>query len=57
MICEYLLEIVWGYDYFGDVCIVDVMVRCLCEKIEDIFGCLEYILIWCGVGYYMKFYE
>ena len=32
---EYLLETVWGYDYFGDVRTVDVTIRRLREKIED----------------------
>ena len=33
---EYLLETVWGYDYFGDVRTVDVTIRRLREKIEDV---------------------
>ena len=33
---EHLLETVWGYDYFGDVRTVDVTIRRLREKIEDI---------------------
>ncbi len=31
---EHLLEIVWGYDYFGDVRTVDVTVRRLREKLK-----------------------
>ena len=51
---EYLLETVWGYDYFGDVRTVDVTIRRLREKIEDIPGRPEYILTRRGVGYYMR---
>ncbi|HEL1584312.1 TPA: response regulator transcription factor [Streptococcus suis] len=51
---EHLLETVWGYDYFGDVRTVDVTVRRLREKIEDIPSRPEYILTRRGVGYYIK---
>ncbi len=51
---EHLLETVWGYDYFGDVRTVDVTVRRLREKIEDVPGRPEYILTRRGVGYYIK---
>ena len=51
---EYLLETVWGYDYFGDVRTVDVTIRRLREKIEDTPSRLEYILTRRGVGYYTK---
>ena len=54
---EYLLETVWGYDYFGDVRTVDVAIRGLREKIEDTPSRPEYILTRRGVGYYMKSYE
>ena len=54
---EYLLETVWGYDYFGDVLTVDVTIRRLREKIEDTPSRPEYILTRRGVGYYMKSYE
>lgn len=54
---EHLLETVWGYDYFGDVRTVDVTIRRLREKIEDIPSRPEYILTRRGVGYYMKSYE
>lgn len=54
---EYLLETVWGYDYFGDVRTVDVTMRRLREKIEDTPSRPEYILTRRGVGYYMKSYE
>lgn len=51
---EQLLETVWGYDYFGDVRTVDVTIRRLREKIEDIPSRPEYILTRRGVGYYMR---
>lgn len=54
---EYLLETVWGYDYFGDVRTVDVTIRRLREKIEDTPSRPEYILTRRGVGYYIKSYE
>lgn len=54
---EYLLETVWGYDYFGDIRTVDVTIRRLREKIEDTPSRPEYILTRRGVGYYMKSYE
>lgn len=31
---ERLLDKIWGYDYLGDLCIVDIYVKCLCRKIE-----------------------
>ncbi|MEY8463369.1 response regulator YycF [Streptococcus merionis] len=51
---EHLLETVWGYDYFGDVRTVDVTVRRLREKIEDVPSRPEYILTRRGVGYYIR---
>ena len=51
---EHLLETVWGYDYFGDVRTVDVTIRRLREKIEDIPSRPGYILTRRGVGYYMR---
>ena len=51
---DHLLETVWGYDYFEDVRTVDVTIRRLREKIEDIPSRPEYILTRRGVGYYIK---
>ena len=51
---EELLEIIWGYEYFGDVRTVDVHVRRLREKIEDKSSQPEYILTKWGVGYYFR---
>ena len=54
---ENLLNIVWGYEYPGDVRTVDVHIRRLREKIEDTPSRPEYILTRRGVGYYMKNYD
>lgn len=54
---EHLLETVWGYDYFGDVRTVDVTVRRLREKIEDVPSRPEYILTRRGVGYFIKTHD
>lgn len=51
---EELLEIIWGYEYFGDVRTVDVHVRRLREKIEENSSEPRYILTKWGVGYYFK---
>lgn len=47
---EHLLETVWDYDYFGDVRTVDVTIRRLREKIEDIPSHPTYIVTRRGVG-------
>ncbi len=51
---EHLLDIVWGYDYPGDIRTVDVHVRRLREKIEVDASEPKYILTKWGVGYYFK---
>lgn len=51
---EELLEIIWGYEYFGDVRTVDVHIRRLREKIEENSSQPKYILTKWGVGYYFK---
>ena len=51
---EHLLEPVWDYDYFGDVRTVDVTIRRLREKIEDIPSHPTYIVTRRGVGYLLK---
>ena len=49
---ETLMERVWNYDYVGDdVRTVDVTVRRLREKIEDVPAEPEYIITRRGVGY------
>lgn len=51
---ENLLNIVWGYDYPGDVRTVDVHVRRLREKIEPNPSDPKYIHTKWGVGYYYQ---
>mgnify|MGYP002795296214 CR=1 FL=1 len=51
---ENLLNIVWGYDYPGDVRTVDVHVRRLREKIEPSPSEPTYIHTKWGVGYYYQ---
>lgn len=51
---EELLEIIWGYEYFGDVRTVDVHIRRLREKVEKNSSQPEYILTKWGVGYYFR---
>lgn len=48
-----LLERVWGYNYMGETNVVDVYVRYLRSKIDDIFG-LQIISTVRGVGYSIK---
>ena len=49
---EQLLDLVWGYDYQGDIRTVDVHIRRLREKLERNPAAPEYIITKCGVGYY-----
>ena len=51
---ENLLNIVWGYDYPGDVRTVDVHIRRLREKIEKNPSEPKYIHTKWGVGYYFQ---
>lgn len=51
---EQLLNLVWGYEYPGDVRTVDVHVRRLREKIEDNPKEPEFVNTKWGVGYYFK---
>jgi DNA-binding response OmpR family regulator len=51
---EELLEIIWGYEYYGDLRTVDVHVRRLREKIETKNKAYEYILTKWGEGYYFR---
>lgn len=50
-----LLNIVWGYDYPGDVRTVDVHMRRLREKIEPIPSEPLYVHTKWGVGYYYQY--
>ena len=49
---EQLLDLVWGYDYQGDIRTVDVHIRRLREKLEKQPAEPEYIITKWGVGYY-----
>ena len=49
---ESLLDLVWGYDYQGDIRTVDVHIRRLREKLEPNPASPAYILTKWGVGYY-----
>ena len=51
---EKLLEIIWKYDYLGEVRTVDVHIRRLREKIEKDTTRPEYIMTKWGVGYYFS---
>lgn len=51
---ENLLNIIWGYDYQGDVRTVDVHVHRLRDKLERNPAEPEYIITKWGVGYYFK---
>lgn len=51
---ENLLNVVWGYDYPGDVRTVDVHVRRLREKVEPNPSEPTYIHTKWGVGYYYQ---
>lgn len=51
---EYLLEKIWGYDYAGDSRTVDVHIRHIRQKFEQIPGCPQFIETVRGVGYRFK---
>lgn len=51
---EYLLEKIWGYDYLGDSRTVDVHIRHIRQKFEQVPGCPQYIETVRGVGYRFK---
>ena len=51
---EYLLNIVWGYEYPGDARTVDVHIRRLREKIETNPSDPKYVYTKWGVGYYFR---
>lgn len=48
---EYLLEKIWGYDYTGDSRTVDVHIRHIRQKFEQIPDCPQFIETVRGVGY------
>ena len=51
---ESLLNLVWGYDYQGDIRTVDVHIRRIREKLEINPAEPESIITKWGVGYYFK---
>jgi len=51
---ELLLDKIWGYDYTGDSRTVDVHIRHLRQKLEQIPGAPHYIETVRGVGYRFK---
>ncbi len=53
---ETFLERVWGYDYMGETNIVDVYVRYLRAKIDDVYG-VSMIKTVRGVGYVLRWDE
>ncbi len=51
---EKLLELIWKYEYLGDLRTVDVHIRRLREKIEHNPAKPEFIMTKWGVGYYFS---
>ncbi len=51
---EKLLELVWGYDFYGDPRVVDVHVAKLRKKVEDDPGDPKHIKTVRGVGYKLE---
>ena len=50
---DQILQEVWGYDYTGDTNVVDVYIRYLRSKIDDVFQ-KKYIHTVRGVGYVIR---
>jgi len=50
-----LLDDVWGFDYFGDTRTVDVHIKRLREKLQDVSDKWEIKTVW-GVGYKFEVY-
>lgn len=48
---NYLLDKIWGYDYYGETRTVDVHIRYLRKKIEGDNSSEKYIQTIRGVGY------
>ncbi len=53
---DMIMEKVWGYDFAGDTNIVDVYIRYLRSKIDEIYQ-VKYIHTVRGVGYQLKYEE
>ena len=52
---EFLLDRIWGYEFYGETRTVDVHIRRLREKLEKNPAQPEHILTKWGVGYYFKY--
>lgn len=50
---ETFLSRVWGYDYVGETNVVDVYIRYLRSKLDDVYGC-NMIRTVRGVGYVLR---
>jgi two-component system response regulator ArlR len=50
---ERILEEVWGYDYIGDTNVVDVYIRYIRSKVDEVLG-KKYIYTVRGIGYVAK---
>ncbi|MEG0778082.1 MAG: response regulator transcription factor [Oscillospiraceae bacterium] len=50
---ETFIERVWGYDYMGETNVVDVYIRYLRSKIDDVYG-INLIRTVRGIGYVIK---
>jgi DNA-binding response OmpR family regulator len=50
---EQIIERIWGYDYYGDIKIVDVYIRTLRTKIDEVFE-KKFFHTVRGVGYIFK---
>jgi DNA-binding response OmpR family regulator len=48
---EQLLELVWGYDYYGDLRVVDAVVKRLRAKLRRAASRTEIIVTVRGMGY------
>ena len=51
---ENLLDLIWGYEFSGDIRTVDVHIRRIREKLERNPAAPEHIMTKWGVGYYFK---
>lgn len=51
---EYLLERIWGYDYMGDSRTVDVHIRHIRQKLEQVSESSQFVETVRGVGYRFK---
>lgn len=51
---ENLLDLIWGYEFTGDIRTVDVHIRRIREKLERNPAAPEHIMTKWGVGYYFK---